>query len=1202
MNKPRVIRWIALLSGTFLVALCALVLLLPMILDSDAVKAKARAFVAERTNGVARIEKIDLIWFPRPGLVIRDLTIAFDKEYQGNLQQLTLYPSIRHLLTGNLAFSSVTADGAAWIVRLPALKDEPFNLDQVEEKVRAVVKALVLGLPGTNLRVRRGVADIAIAGGRSVMISDIDANLDVTAEKLNFTISAGANFADRIRFAGEMATENLASEAQLSVDKLDLRKAFDFFSPGSVGWVDDGAVTLSLKLTAAGLKSFSSEIAGSLPSLTLARGARKALIAAKDFKVIFAGDEKVLRVAIEKLPLVSPPLKVAGEIIFDRPSSSVSVKLTGRDLDAGMIRKSALLLADDVASVQELFRYVQGGTIPEIRVETRGRWFADALTSKQAVVTANLRGVKIFVPGPDLDLENVAGSMLIAAGVLECKKCAATLGKAKGRDGTLRVGLAGANGPFHLDIMVETDARELQSLLIHHVKDAAFRKEVSKFRDVDGSLAGRLVLGETLDAISAKVSAVPAALTASYELVPYPISLRSGRLNYDNGKIEAESLAGGIGHSSFSGLTGSVRADATGQLNIQSASLQLELEQIEALLRKVETFQAKLGPESSARGKIDFASIALTGPLNDPSRWDFTGRGKAAGILVKHALLPAAVAITQGTFDASHEKLTFADAKVELLDASLTAGGVVENWRKTPLRLEATVTGIAGERMMEWVRRQTEIPAEYTLRSPLEVSAGRVTWRDDGDFSFNGKLTVAHGPRLSIDMARNLRSFTIKELLIDDAGQSARATFELDRDRWNLAFKGALNQRMLDRIFLTAPMAVGLLQGDFAMNGFRKSPFRLSLRGTLAGKAIVTPLKGDDAVIEQIVVQGDQGGLNLRSADLRWRGSRISASGRLAMAQEVLRVDMDVSADRLVWHELSDLFGQGDGQKGQGSGAVQLPALEGVIRVKADRFAVGAWSWNPLQVTANLTPNGISGEVTSSVVCGIRTTGNLTVEKNDQIKLDLRLSVKDGDLDTTTRCLSSEKSDISGSYSLDARVTGGGRGDQLAASLSGEIDFVARDGKFIRAERLDEIFDYLNDSGDFKVAFPDLDREAFPYRLVSAKGTMEGRNIFAKEIIIEAPPYTITAQGKADLERKTIDAKGLVTVLLPADSIIKSIPLIGSIVRASMVGIPVAVTGPFDQPRVSYLSPADLGAEIVNIPLRILKVPLEALQIFTPGQ
>ena len=39
------------------------------------------------------------------------------------------------------------------------------------------------------------------------------------------------------------------------------------------------------------------------------------------------------------------------------------------------------------------------------------------------------------------------------------------------------------------------------------------------------------------------------------------------------------------------------------------------------------------------------------------------------------------------------------------------------------------------------------------------------------------------------------------------AGQSARATFESERDKWGLGFSGTLNKRTLDRIFLTAPDA-----------------------------------------------------------------------------------------------------------------------------------------------------------------------------------------------------------------------------------------------------------------------------------------------------------------------------------------------------------------------------------------------------------
>ena len=213
MNKPRVIRWVALVAAIVLVPLVALMLLLPMIIDSQAVKAKASAFIAEKTDGLARFEKIDLFWFPRPGVVIRDAAISFDQQIQGKIQQLRLYPSLRQLLIGNLTFTSITADGAAWIVRLPARNQEPFDLDAVEAKVRAAVEGLALAFPGMNLRLRNGAADIAIAGRQSLMITDIDASLGVALDKLAFTVSARSNIAERIRFTGEMATNNLASEA-----------------------------------------------------------------------------------------------------------------------------------------------------------------------------------------------------------------------------------------------------------------------------------------------------------------------------------------------------------------------------------------------------------------------------------------------------------------------------------------------------------------------------------------------------------------------------------------------------------------------------------------------------------------------------------------------------------------------------------------------------------------------------------------------------------------------------------------------------------------------------------------------------------------------------------------------------------------------------------------------------------------------------
>jgi len=84
------------------------------------------------------------------------------------------------------------------------------------------------------------------------------------------------------------------------------------------------------------------------------------------------------------------------------------------------------------------------------------------------------------------------------------------------------------------------------------------------------------------------------------------------------------------------------------------------------------------------------------------------------------------------------------------------------------------------------------------------------------------------------------------------------------------------------------------------------------------------------------------------------------------------------------------------------------------------------------------------------------------------------------------------------------------------------------------------------------------------------------------------------------LDRRQIEATGLVTARLPGDTITRRIPLVGSFLGGSIVGIPVRVSGSLERPDVTYLSPSAVGAELLDIPRRILGIPLEAIRLFTP--
>ena len=173
-----------------------------------------------------------------------------------------------------------------------------------------------------------------------------------------------------------------------------------------------------------------------------------------------------------------------------------------RDVDIAGLGNLALQIVDDREGVKKHSQYLRSGTIDEMNVQSAGRSFAEMGSSKSIVVSGLLRNCKIFVPGPDLELMNVSGSLRIADNILEAKDITANLETTKGWNGRLRLGLEGKSAPFHLDLLVHTGAPELQAVLLKLVRDKTLRAELLKVRNVQGELSGRLILGETIDAIS----------------------------------------------------------------------------------------------------------------------------------------------------------------------------------------------------------------------------------------------------------------------------------------------------------------------------------------------------------------------------------------------------------------------------------------------------------------------------------------------------------------------------------------------------------------------------------------------------------------------------------------------------------------------------------------------------------------------------
>jgi hypothetical protein len=493
------------------------------------------------------------------------------------------------------------------------------------------------------------------------------------------------------------------------------------------------------------------------------------------------------------------------------------------------------------------------------------------------------------------------------------------------------------------------------------------------------------------------------------------------------------------------------------------------------------------------------------------------------------------------------------------------------------------------------------LPQEVKLRSPLKIAPGNFIWREGGNISFRGQVTVAGGPLLSLNAVKSPQTLALKNLTIDDGERRARIALQFAKHDIDLTFSGELTQETIDKIFASFPLQESSLSGDIQISASLVRPVRISARGQITGTNLWIPLGPETARLGKFSIEASGDTILIRTADLRWSKSRLTASGTVAGAGEILRVDLDVGSDQLDWDELQRMFGRnGKPPRQKKGGAWTVPEVEGTIRLKTDRFMFKGVDVSPLETTAVLSPSRVRADIHHGAGCGITIGGRVDVV-GSEIGVDLQLAASDAQLEPTMLCLTNQQNDVKGIYSLRARLAGRGEQARLLRSLKGKFDFSARDGEFIRSPGMDATFDYLNATGDFKVTFPDLDRETFPYRFVKVTGRIDGEMLLADEVNVDSSLLNLSGQAKIDLERKQIDGKGLIAVLRPVDEVISRIPVISDLFGESLVGIPVRVTGALERPDITYLSPADVGAELLNIPLRFLKIPFGAVKLFSPN-
>ncbi len=402
--------------GLLAVLLGALTILMPRWINGEAVKAGILARVSRAAGGSVRYERLDLVWFPRPRIVVRRLELAIPHRAAGTVESLTLSPALFPLVRGGYHLAKIRADAPDLAVEIPrpAKEEKLPSLPEIRERIAALLSALSVDAPGMTFEVHRGRVALSLGSRPLCALREIEGRINLPPKRLDVDLRCASNLWGNLSLNGRLDAAELSGRGTIDLVGLDLAPFAASFLPEGWRQVAAGRADVGAGFGIDRLGTVKAEVRGESSSLSVRRGNRRADVSGLRFGGTIDIDRTRAVVSVTRMSLESPRLRTSGRLVLDRAVPRAALELHGGDLDVAPLRESLLSLAGDVPGVRTALDYVRGGrlTLSALRMEGPtifGRGWSDRLFFEGRLGTGN-----IFVPDADLDLREVAGNVVFS--------------------------------------------------------------------------------------------------------------------------------------------------------------------------------------------------------------------------------------------------------------------------------------------------------------------------------------------------------------------------------------------------------------------------------------------------------------------------------------------------------------------------------------------------------------------------------------------------------------------------------------------------------------------------------------------------------------------------------------------------------------------------------------------------------------------
>ncbi len=568
-----------------------------------------------------------------------------------------------------------------------------------------------------------------------------------------------------------------------------------------------------------------------------------------------------------------------------------------------------------------------------------------------------------------------------------------------------------------------------------------------------------------------------------------------------------------------------------------------------------------------------------------------------------------------GTFSMEKGVLSAADMKAELNGGSLKNGALKAALGKGdgPFHFDADIslTAEAAQQLLHRFVKEPAFPLNRlrNLRGMVagklaigESTAALTSWKEKGTIGFDGRIDLAGGPAVDLFLKVMPQRVAIRKLRLQDAQSDATISLDYAEKNINGRYDGTLTTETLARVIRMPELLQGLVRGNISAVIDLEDITKSTVRGRLSLSEVPVLLKeGLQLNIKNMDLRAAPGIFFIDAAAANIGKTDIALRGTIKTGQKDLVIDSDLSADRIDWATVKQLWPQqkGDDRKQRSDG--KFPSVGGVIRVSADNFVWDGFTISPFRAKIMLAPERTEISVEDADLCGITMPGSIMLEKG-MVDIAFRPTAKDGQLLPVTTCLSDQKSRIRGTFSLNGNLKAGGKAASLVRTLSGDLKFSAQNGSIDKSPAFTRVLEFIDLSEIFSGRIPDIGRERFAYRSITARCDIKNGKLLLRNAVMDAPAFGMAATGSIDYVSKNVDIMLLAAPLSTVDSVINKIPVVKNVTKGSLVAVPVHVSGSFNDLKIRYIPLSSVGSGLLGILERTIKLPVTLFQPSAPAE